>query len=321
MGRYRPAADRHRRGPGRLLHGGSPAAGYGRSPSTIRRAPATPPTAWPTPTHRRARTPSGASMPRCTRSSPAKQAPAFPTNAQLIETARQAGVASQTLSDCINNGKYTAMVQGLVKATGINVTPTIRINGDQFAVSDATTPQDLINKVTQITGPRPWTGRSRSASCVAGPGAPLRRPACRPRPPRRRDRRGVQPGAGRRRAGRAGHEGCGCPGTAGERVVGADRRGGGAGRRVDPHGREDHHAEQSVVCPVVQHQPGAVVRVGDGHPAGVGIRLPQPADRHRRFHRRRGHRRARRRAESGCHAGTGSDWPAAPPSASCSCTG
>jgi hypothetical protein len=45
------------------------------------------------------------------------------------------------------------MVQGLVKATGIEFTPTIRVNGDQFAVSDTTTPQDLINKVTQITGP------------------------------------------------------------------------------------------------------------------------------------------------------------------------
>lgn len=79
----------------------------------------------------------------------------FPTDAQLIETARVAGVASQALNDCINNGKYTAMVQGMVKATKIEYTPTIRINGEEFAFSDTTTPQDLINKVTAITGPIP----------------------------------------------------------------------------------------------------------------------------------------------------------------------
>ncbi len=86
---------------------------------------------------------------------PGETATTFPTNEQLIETARVAGLASQSLSDCINNGKYTAMVQGLVKATGISYTPTIRVNGDEFAFSDTTTPQDLINKVTQITGPVP----------------------------------------------------------------------------------------------------------------------------------------------------------------------
>lgn len=79
----------------------------------------------------------------------------FPTNEQLIETARVAGVQGQALSDCINNGKYKAMVQGLVKATGIQYTPTIRINGEEFAFSETTTPQDLISKVTAITGPVP----------------------------------------------------------------------------------------------------------------------------------------------------------------------
>jgi protein-disulfide isomerase len=98
---------------------------------------------------------------------PAETATSFPTNAQLIETARVAGVASQSLSDCINNGKYTAMVQGLVKATGINYTPTIRINGQEFAFSDTTTPQDLINKVTAITGPVP--GLAAPAPAPASP--------------------------------------------------------------------------------------------------------------------------------------------------------
>ena len=77
------------------------------------------------------------------------------------------------------------MVQGLVKATGINGTPTIRINGDQFAVSDATTPQDLINKVTQITGPVPGLAGAAAppASPPPAPAAPAPAPAA-PRDPR-----------------------------------------------------------------------------------------------------------------------------------------
>jgi len=86
---------------------------------------------------------------------PSELATSSPTNQQLIEMARVAGAASQSLSDCINSGKYTAMVKGLWTAAGITYTPTIRINGQEFAVADTTTPQDLINKVTQITGPVP----------------------------------------------------------------------------------------------------------------------------------------------------------------------
>lgn len=105
---------------------------------------------------------------------PGETSTSVPTNAQLIETARLAGVASQALSDCINSGKYTAMVQGLVQATGIQFTPTIRVNGDQFNFSETTTPQDLINKVTAITGPVPGlTGAPPPpASPPQAPGAP-----------------------------------------------------------------------------------------------------------------------------------------------------
>jgi protein-disulfide isomerase len=110
---------------------------------------------------------------------PGETSTSFPTNAQLIETARQAGVASQNLSDCINLGKYTTMVQGLATATGITGTPTVRVNGDQFALSDTTTPQDLINKVTQITGPVPGlTGAAPPpASPAPAPTGPARTPA------------------------------------------------------------------------------------------------------------------------------------------------
>jgi protein-disulfide isomerase len=99
---------------------------------------------------------------------PGETGSSFPTDAQLIETARQAGVASQALSDCINNGKYTEMVQGLVTATGINSTPTIRVNGEEFAVTDAT-PQGLINKVTQITGPVPGLAAPAPAPATPAP--------------------------------------------------------------------------------------------------------------------------------------------------------
>jgi protein-disulfide isomerase len=110
---------------------------------------------------------------------PGETSTSVPTNAQLIETARQAGVASQNLSDCINLGKYTTMVQGLATATGITGTPTVRVNGDQFAFSDTTTPQDLINKVTQITGPVPGlTGAAPPPPSPApAPTGPARTPA------------------------------------------------------------------------------------------------------------------------------------------------
>ena len=59
---------------------------------------------------------------------PAEGVGPFPDNARLIEVARQAGV-SGGVPDCINNGRYTEMVQGLASATEVNSTPTIYING------------------------------------------------------------------------------------------------------------------------------------------------------------------------------------------------
>jgi protein-disulfide isomerase len=114
---------------------------------------------------------------------PGEDASSFPTNAALIDMARVAGVASQSLSDCINNGKYTAMVQGLVKATGINYTPTIRINGQEFVLSETTTPQDLINKVTQITGPVPGLAGPPPPAPSPAPPPPAPSPAPPPRAP------------------------------------------------------------------------------------------------------------------------------------------
>jgi protein-disulfide isomerase len=86
---------------------------------------------------------------------PDETATTFPDNSQLIEVARQAG-AGGSVPDCINKGKYTAMVQGLAKAAGIEGTPTIRINGQDFQISTPEgkliTPEDLVAKIKGIVG-------------------------------------------------------------------------------------------------------------------------------------------------------------------------
>ena len=66
----------------------------------------------------------------------------FPDDARLIEVARQAG-AGGTVPDCINKGKYVEMVEGLASASGIQSTPTVKINGQEFDIR-ATTPDDLV---------------------------------------------------------------------------------------------------------------------------------------------------------------------------------
>ena len=79
---------------------------------------------------------------------PAEGAAAFPDNARLIEVARQAG-AGGDVPDCINKGRYVEMSQGLAAATGIQATPTIRINGQDYETS---TPDALVAKVKEIVG-------------------------------------------------------------------------------------------------------------------------------------------------------------------------
>ncbi|BBY29272.1 DsbA family protein [Mycolicibacterium sediminis] len=75
----------------------------------------------------------------------------FPTNAQLIETARQAGAAG-TVPECVNSGRYTNLVEGLAGATSVNATPTVRINGEDYEFS---TPDALVAKVKEIVGDVP----------------------------------------------------------------------------------------------------------------------------------------------------------------------
>src|SRR5215207_5308658 len=65
---------------------------------------------------------------------PAEGSAVYPDNARLVEMARVAG-AGGGVPDCINNGRYTEMTQGLAPATGIQATPTIKINGEDYETS------------------------------------------------------------------------------------------------------------------------------------------------------------------------------------------
>ncbi len=75
----------------------------------------------------------------------------YPDNARLVEIARQAGAAGN-VPECINNGTFVDMVSGLAAATGVQSTPTIRINGEDYQPS---TPDALVAKIREIVGDVP----------------------------------------------------------------------------------------------------------------------------------------------------------------------
>jgi protein-disulfide isomerase len=75
----------------------------------------------------------------------------FPDNARLTEVARQAG-AGGNVPKCITDGTYVDMAKGLAQATGVNSTPTIRINGEEYR---PTTPDALVAKIETIVGKVP----------------------------------------------------------------------------------------------------------------------------------------------------------------------
>jgi protein-disulfide isomerase len=97
---------------------------------------------------------------------PSETAVVFPDNARLVEVARQAG-AGGGVPDCINKDRYTAMVQGLAAATGIQATPTIRINGQDYQTS---TPDALVAKIKEIVGNVP--GLNGAAPPAQAPAPP-----------------------------------------------------------------------------------------------------------------------------------------------------
>jgi protein-disulfide isomerase len=82
---------------------------------------------------------------------PSEVGTTFPDNAKLIEIAREAGVTGK-VPDCIRDGKYTPMVDGLATAGGIHATPTVRINGQDYQWS---TPDAFVAKIKEIVGDVP----------------------------------------------------------------------------------------------------------------------------------------------------------------------
>jgi protein-disulfide isomerase len=79
---------------------------------------------------------------------PSETGSTFPTNAQLAETARQAG-ASGDASQCIEKGQYASMSAGAAEATNVTATPTVRLNGEDYEFS---TPDALAAKVKELIG-------------------------------------------------------------------------------------------------------------------------------------------------------------------------
>jgi protein-disulfide isomerase len=98
---------------------------------------------------------------------PSETGVVFPTDEQLIETARQAGVAGG-VSDCIKNGRYLDLVDGLAAASNVNATPTVRINGEDYEYSTA---DALVAKVKEIVGDVPGLATAPAAANPTQPGA------------------------------------------------------------------------------------------------------------------------------------------------------
>jgi protein-disulfide isomerase len=101
---------------------------------------------------------------------PSETGATFPTNAQIIEIARQAGVVGK-VPECVNSGQYLDLVKGLAAASNVNATPTIRINGEDYT---PTTPDALVAKIKTIVGDVP--------GMTAEPAAPAPTPAPAPAP-------------------------------------------------------------------------------------------------------------------------------------------
>ena len=97
----------------------------------------------------------------------------FPDNSRLTEVARQAGVAGK-VPECISSGRYTEMAKGLAKATNVQSTPTIRINGEDYS---PTTPDALVAKIKEIVGDVPGLQAAPPAADPSPAPAPAPAPA------------------------------------------------------------------------------------------------------------------------------------------------
>lgn len=96
---------------------------------------------------------------------PSETGTAFPTNKDLIETARQAGVVGK-VPECINSGRYVDMADGLAAATNVTGTPTVRINGEDYK---PTTPDALVAKIKELVGDVPGLAAAPAAAAPTAP--------------------------------------------------------------------------------------------------------------------------------------------------------
>ena len=103
---------------------------------------------------------------------PDERGPNFPDNTKIIEYARQAGAAGG-VRGCIERDTYTDMVKSMAETSGIHSTPTIRINGEDYAWS---TPEALVAKVKDIVGDLPDLDKI-ATDAPAAPAAPPLPPA------------------------------------------------------------------------------------------------------------------------------------------------
>jgi protein-disulfide isomerase len=104
---------------------------------------------------------------------PQEGAGVYPDNARLIEVARQSGAGGK-VPDCINSGRYVEMSQGLAAAAGIQATPTVRINGQDYS---PTTPDALVAKIKETVGNVPGLdGAAPPEQAPAPPQAPAPAP-------------------------------------------------------------------------------------------------------------------------------------------------
>ena len=134
---------------------------------------------------------------------PGETGAASPTTHGLIEVARQAG-AGGGVPDCINKGRYVAMVQGLAQA------PRHPVHADH-------PDQRPGLRHHRTRRPTSWSPRSRKSSATCPGLTTPRRPAPNPTPRRwRRDRdRADTPGRARRPARRGGASRCAPPARCG----------------------------------------------------------------------------------------------------------
>lgn len=107
---------------------------------------------------------------------PGEGAGVYPDNAWLVQQARLAG-AGGGVPDCIDKGKYVEMTQGLAAATGIQATPTIKINGQDYQFS---TPDALVAEIKKTVGNVP--GLDGAAPPEQPAPAPPQAPAPAPAP-------------------------------------------------------------------------------------------------------------------------------------------